>query len=134
MFHQSSTTMLFTSKVGLLSLLILLLIFHLLVVIKIIPYTVIWGGKINSDKEMYRFEGISFAILLLISWISFQKIDLIPSVFSELILNVLFWIVTCFFALNTIGNLLSKNKLERIIFTPLALFTFVFCLILSICK
>ena len=126
--------MLAVSKIGLLLLLVLLLIFHLLVVVKIIPYTVIWGGKIKSDKEMYRFEGISFVILLFISWISFQKIDLISSVFSKLILNVLFWIVTCFFALNTIGNLLSKNKLERIIFTPLALFTFVFCLIICLEK
>jgi len=124
--------MLDVSKIGLLILLVLLLIFHFLVVVKIIPYTVIWGGKIKSDKEMYRFEGISFAILFFISWISFQKIDLLTSVFSEYILNGLFWIVACFFALNTIGNLLSKNKLERIIFTPLALFTFVFCLIICL--
>ena len=31
------------------------LIFHFLILLKIIPYEITWGGKIKTDQEMYVY-------------------------------------------------------------------------------
>jgi len=36
--------------------------FHLLILLKIIPYEITWGGKLKNDNEMYVFEIISIII------------------------------------------------------------------------
>ena len=42
------------------------ILFHLAILTKIIPYDVIWGGRLNNDVEMYVFEGISILVNLLL--------------------------------------------------------------------
>jgi hypothetical protein len=37
-------------------------IFHILVLIQIIPYQIVWAGRLNSIAEMQRFETISILI------------------------------------------------------------------------
>ena len=49
----------------------LMLMFHTLVLIAIIPYDIVWAGKINSEVDMKKLEMISifvnaFAILVLL--------------------------------------------------------------------
>jgi hypothetical protein len=41
------------------------------------------------------------------------------------------WLMFALFLLNTVGNLLSKNRYEKLIFTPITLLSAVFCLILA---
>ena len=47
---------------GLLILLSLFLIWHFIILLKLIPYNLVWGGRLKSDKEMYRFEIFSILI------------------------------------------------------------------------
>jgi hypothetical protein len=52
-------------KFALMFLLILLstvFVFHFLVIAKIIPYTIVWAGKIEDDTQMYQFESVSILI------------------------------------------------------------------------
>ena len=48
------------------------LLLHSAILMKIIPYEVTWGGRLESDTEMYVFEAVSvltnlfLAVLLLI--------------------------------------------------------------------
>lgn len=44
-------------------------IFHVLVLFQIIPYTIVWGGKIKSISEMYILEGVALIIMLFIGLI-----------------------------------------------------------------
>jgi len=37
----------------------LLIIFHFLVLINIVPYQLIWGGRIENKSELLRFEMFS---------------------------------------------------------------------------
>ena len=53
------------AQLGLLILLSLFLVLHLIILLKLIPYNLVWGGRLNSDKEMYRFEIFSILIKLL---------------------------------------------------------------------
>jgi hypothetical protein len=117
---------------GMLFLFSLIMAFHVLVIIKVIPYTIVWAGKLNSDLEMYRFEAISlllnaiFLLAVLIE-VNFIKITIPKKFFSGL-----FWAMSFLFFLNTIGNLFSKNHLELIIFTPITALLCVFSIIVAV--
>ena len=37
-------------------------LFHLLTLVKIIPYDVTWGGRLQNDQLLYVFELISLAL------------------------------------------------------------------------
>lgn len=101
--------------------LLLLLIFHVLIIFKIIPYKIIWGARIRSEKQMYVLE--SAAVLLNVFFLGVvlvhAKILKVPTL--EIFRAVALWFMTVFFALNTLGNILSQNSLERWIFTPITL-------------
>ena len=47
------------AQYGLVLILSVLLVFHFLILLKIVPYNIIWGGRLKSNKEMYRFETVS---------------------------------------------------------------------------
>ena len=47
------------------------IVFHLLVLIKIIPYKMVWGGRLKSDIDMYKFEAVSLTVNLLFLFILF---------------------------------------------------------------
>ena len=40
----------------------LALIFHILVLVRIIPFSIVWGGRISTVSEMQRFEITSLFI------------------------------------------------------------------------
>lgn len=48
----------------LLGLLIVVILFHIAVIAKAIPYDIAWGGRLQNDSEMYVFETISILINL----------------------------------------------------------------------
>jgi hypothetical protein len=102
-------------------------VFHLLILLGIIPFDMVWGGRLKSASEMVAFEAPSIALNLLFMVIILLIAGYIPSPLPSKVLRVIAWIMTGFFALNTIGNLVSNSGLERIIFTPVTI-------LLSICS
>ncbi len=48
----------------LLGLLFAVILFHISVIAKAIPYDIAWGGRLRNDSEMYLFETISIFINL----------------------------------------------------------------------
>ncbi len=61
---------------------ILALCFHLLILIKLIPYEITWGGRLKNDNEMYVFEIISISINLFFIYVLLQKGYLVKNVFN----------------------------------------------------
>jgi len=120
------------AQLGLLILLSLFLVLHLIILLKLIPYNLVWGGRLNSDKEMYRFEIFSilinllFVIVILVQG-SFLTIDI-----PKKIIAYALWLMTGLFLLNTLGNITSKNKLEQMLFTPITILLAIFSLILAL--
>jgi hypothetical protein len=47
------------------------ILFHICIIFKIIPYNIAWGGRLTNDNEMYVFECISILINAFLSWIYF---------------------------------------------------------------
>ena len=82
----------------LLVLIIAVILFHICIIVKIIPYDITWGGRLQNENEMYVFESVSILLNLLLVAILLMKGDLIKYKFSSKILNVILWV---FFAVFT---------------------------------
>lgn len=112
----------------------LTIIFHALVLAGIIPFDIVWGGKIQSETEMFKLEIVSVALNLFFLFVVLAKSNIIVLPVSQLFFRGMFWLMTALFLLNTLGNLLSENHLEKLIFTPLTLVLAVFSFIVASSK
>jgi hypothetical protein len=115
--------------ISMLLLLSLVMIFHLSILTQIVPYDIVWAGKLKTKQEMYVFESVSILInSILISTLlikgNYLKINI-----SRKIINAILWIHVVLFSLNTLGNLTAKTLFEKAVFTPL---TFVSAILIFI--
>lgn len=104
-----------------LALLTLVMLFHILVLFQIIPYDIVWAGKLNSIEEMYSFEIMSILVNLILMTTLLLKGNFIKHKISGKIINGIIWFFIILFTLNTIGNLFAKTIFEKVVFTPLTL-------------
>lgn len=101
--------------------LLLVLLFHLLVLTGIIPYTIVWGGRLKTHSDMLRFETVSIGTNLLMVFVAAVRANWLRLSIPPMPIRVGLWLMAGLFLLNTIGNIFSTNRLEQIIFTPLTL-------------
>ncbi len=105
----------------------LVILFHLLIITQMIPYTIVWAGKLKNEKDMYQFEGVSLFINLLLILLLLIKGNYLKLPLSPRFITIMLWVFIFLFALNTIGNLFAKTNFEKFVFTPL---TFISSLLL----
>jgi len=110
-----------------LSLLIIILIFHASVLIGVIPYSIVWAGKIDSLEDMRMLEAISICINSFSILIFLLKADYIHNKIPNRMLNAIILLLAVFFSLNTIGNLFAKSKFELFLFTPITFISAILC-------
>lgn len=115
-------------------LLSLVLIFHFLVILKIIPYNIVWAGKIENDAQMNLFESISILINFILLTAILVKGNILRLKINRIIIQVILYIFVVIFALNTVGNLFAKMSLETYIFTPLTFISAFLCLRIALEK
>ena len=89
------------------------MLFHLSIILKIVPYEITWGGRLKNDFEMYVFESISMIINLFLISILLIKGGYIKEVIPLKIVNIFLWVFLILFGLNTIGNILAKTNFEK---------------------
>ena len=104
-----------------------MVVFHLLVLTGVIPYNMVWGGRLENASQMYIFEAVSLIVNLAIIVVVAVKGGYLKPFLSKRTIAYILWALVILFSLNTIGNLLSKNSLELILFTPLTLISAVLC-------
>lgn len=104
------------------ALLSVVMLFHILVLVGIIPFGVTWGGRLNSMEEMYVLETISLTVNLFFLIVLLLKGQFIKNQIAAKWLNGIIWLFAILFALNTVGNLFAKASVEMIVG---GLFTFV---------
>ena len=102
-----------TPIILLLAVTILSLIFHLLIIIGVIPYALTWGGKLESTKEMLVFETISIVINLFFLHTLLQKGSYIRSTYSKKYIRIILWVFFILFILNTAGNIQAVTTFEK---------------------
>jgi membrane protease YdiL (CAAX protease family) len=109
-------------------LLIAVILFHIAVIVKAIPYSIAWGGRLQNDSEMYVFETISILINLFLGLVLFMKGGYIKLRLKEKIIHLILWIFLVLFLVNTVGNLFAKTHFEQ----SFAVLTFVFAVLIRI--
>jgi len=110
----------------LLVLLSAVILFHLCIITKLIPYNIAWGGRLENDKQMYVFESLSILINLFLISVLWIKNRSINHRFSQKLLNNILWAFFTLFLLNTIGNIFAKTNFEKYF----AILTFVFSVLI----
>ncbi len=94
-------------------LLFAVILFHLCIITKIVPYDIAWGGRLTNDTEMYVFETISILINTFLSWVLLMKDNFVTYKFPNRVVHVILWIFFALFILNTIGNIFAKTLFEK---------------------
>jgi hypothetical protein len=87
--------------------------FHLLILVKIIPYQITWGGRLKSDSEMYIFESLSILINGFYIYVLLQKGNFIRRAFGQRAISTILWVFFALFVLNTLGNLVAETNFEK---------------------
>jgi hypothetical protein len=116
----------------LLSLLGLLFVFHLLVIAGLIPYGIVWAGKINNRQQMLRMETVSLLVLTLAVLLVLMRMSYLQWVDNPIVLKGGMWLLFAFFSLNTLGNLTAKSPFEKYGFGSLTLLMAGCCLVLAL--
>lgn len=112
------------AMIGILSIVI---IFHFLVLFQMIPYEIVWAGKIKSVEEMQAFETVSILINFLLLIVMFVKSKNLKENKTNKFINAIIWIFVVLFALNTLGNLFAKTIIEQILGTFLTFLSSILC-------
>lgn len=100
----------------------------------VVPFEIVWGGRLKDHSQMLSFETVSILINLLMLGFVCIHAGLIKISFNRTALKIILWAMAGIFAINTVGNLFSKNDFEKMMFTPLTLLLSVFFIRLAIVK
>ena len=100
----------------------LLLVLHVLLLFKVVPADIVWGGQINSSStNLTALEIIAVSVTLLFLLIIAVKTGYIKSGKFSGVINTGIWIVFAYLILNTLGNLASGVSFENLVFAPITI-------------
>ncbi|RLL40372.1 hypothetical protein D8M04_19235 [Oceanobacillus piezotolerans] len=89
------------------------------------------GGFYKVLPKKLRIVSAANAILLLFMGYVFLSHSKIINGYPFIPTTILIWIFTIFLGLNTVANLISQSKKEKLVMTPLSSIAFVLCLIIA---
>jgi len=102
----------------------LLAVFHVLVLARVVPSDIVWGGQIgNSSQNLVTLETTALIVTALFAAIVAAKIGYISVGRFGKVVNVLLWIIFAYSVLNILGNFASNVSTETLIFTPISIVT-----------
>ncbi len=84
----------------------------------IIPYSIVWGGRLTSVSAMLVFETVSLFVNGLIIFVLAHYAGYV-NVLNQKVVRAILWVLSGLFILNTVGNLSSVSTIEKLVFTPL---------------
>jgi len=108
--------------------------FHISIIIGLIDYSIVWGGRLKTRSEMYSFELTSILLNLFFLAIVLVDLKVISLKVNPKYLRISYWLMFILFFFNTLGNLFSKSSLETKIFTPITIALSILCLALIFIK
>jgi hypothetical protein len=101
----------------------LLSIFHILVLLKVIPADIVWGGQVQGvPSNLIRLETIALFVTLLFMLIIAAKIGYLQAGKLSGAVNIGVWLIFAYLLLNTLGNVASGISFEKLLFAPITIF------------
>ena len=92
---------------------VLITIFHLLILVRVIPYEITWGGRLKTVEEMYVFETLSILINSFFIFLLLQKGEYVRFFLGKKTVTIILWVFFTIFILNTIGNVFAETNFEK---------------------
>lgn len=100
----------------------LLAIFHVLVLLRVIPADIVWGGRIQGvPSNLVTLETIALLVTLLFFVIIAAKTGYVQAGRLSGAVNLGVWLVFAYLILNTLGNLASGISFESLIAAPVTI-------------
>ncbi len=113
--------------------LVFVTIFNFSVMLNLVPYDIVWGGRLTSKEEMIRFELVSILLNIFSGLLVMIKAGyLMPRMRRRV--NVIIWILPLLNFLGILGNAASKSDTERAMFLPVAIVMFILTLRIALEK
>jgi hypothetical protein len=111
------------------------IILQLLITLGLLPISMAWGGRQAELTPKVRIASLVAAVILgVFAYIIRLRAGLVGAGEITLLIKILAWVVTAFMAFNTLTNLTSQSKAEKLIFTPITLILTIVCFVVSISK
>ena len=105
-----NTTKYSKAIIGILSTLIM---FHLAVMLEILPMNIVWGGRLQDRNEMLIFETIAITINALIMLLVAMKAGIVKRRIPPRALQISIWIIAFMFTTNIFTNLMAFHWFEK---------------------
>jgi hypothetical protein len=100
----------------------LLAIFHILVLLGVIPADIVWGGMIQGvPSNLVTLETMALLLTLLFIVIIAAKTGYIRAGKLSGAVNIGVWLIFAYLLLNTLGNLASGVSFEKLLFAPVTI-------------
>lgn len=113
---------------SILSILSIVVVFHLSVLGGLVPNNIVWGGKFEDESQLIKFEIASVIINAFMILVVAIKGQYLKVRLPNKMITILLWLMTLLFASNTVGNLFANTLAETIIFTPITFILAILCL------
>lgn len=100
----------------------LLAVFHILVLLKVIPAEIVWGGQIQGvPSNLVTLETTALVVSLLFMLIVAAKLGYVRAGKLAGAVNIGVWLIFAYLVLNTLGNLASGISFEKLLFAPITI-------------
>lgn len=97
----------------LLTILGLVVLFHVVVLTGLIPEEYVWGGRIENLEQLKVMETISLVVNLIAMLVVGLRAGIIGQQQNSKVVRVVLWIFCAFFVLNTVGNIMAQTMMEK---------------------
>lgn len=113
--------------------LLLVTLFNLFVLLGVVPYTIVWGGRLESREQMVVFELVSILINLFCLIIVLVKARrFLPHLGKTA--DIVAWLLPVMYFFGILGNVASTSAIERALFVPVTVVLFVLTLRIALEK
>jgi len=100
----------------------LLALFHILVLLGVIPADIVWGGMVQGvPSNLVTLETVALLLTLLFILIIAAKTGYVEAGRLSSAVNIGVWLIFAYLLLNTLGNLASGVSFEKLIFAPITI-------------
>jgi hypothetical protein len=97
-----------------------LAVFHVLMLLGVLPADLAWGGRVEAAENLILLEVVAFIVTILFAAAVAAKAGFLGSRASGKAATVAVWLVFGYFVLNVAANLASASSLERAVFAPVS--------------
>ena len=101
------------------TIIVLLIIFHVLLLLGVVPSDIVWGGKVADEAIIIKLEIFSLVTSFIFLGIVLLRINQDKLLKFKKSINYAVIVICAYFVFNIAGNLASEVTMEKLIFTPI---------------